>query len=112
MARRKHAGRIGDRESSAPDNWVFGAEEPPEIDAVVTVAADRKEDIQVRLDEVRDLQEQHGVISVFEQEAKTLPGALRGHEHFGFKDGISQPGVRDFHQDDPSHPGQAPRTSG
>ncbi len=26
--------------------------------------------------------------------ATRCPGALRGHEHFGFKDGISQPGVR------------------
>jgi Dyp-type peroxidase family len=31
---------------------------------------------------------------VFEQEAHTLPGNLAGHEHFGFKDGVSQPGVR------------------
>jgi Dyp-type peroxidase family len=26
-------------------------------------------------------------------EAKTRPGAERGHEHFGWKDGISQPGI-------------------
>jgi Dyp-type peroxidase family len=31
---------------------------------------------------------------LFEQRGDTLPGDLRGHEHFGFKDGISQPGVR------------------
>jgi Dyp-type peroxidase family len=31
---------------------------------------------------------------IFEQRGDTLPGDLRGHEHFGFKDGISQPGVR------------------
>ncbi len=35
-----------------------------------------------------------GLRVVFEQRGDTLPGALRGHEHFGFKDGISQPGVR------------------
>jgi len=33
---------------------------------------------------------------LFEQHGETLPDARRGHEHFGFKDGISQPGVRDF----------------
>ena len=31
---------------------------------------------------------------IFEQRGNTLSGDLRGHEHFGFKDGISQPGVR------------------
>jgi Dyp-type peroxidase family len=31
---------------------------------------------------------------IFEQCGATLPGRLRGHEHFGFKDGVSQPGVR------------------
>jgi len=102
----ERAARIGDRESSAPDKWVFGAEHPPEIDAVVTVAADRKVDLHVRIDEVRDLQKQHGVTIVFEQEARSLPGAGRGHDHFGFKDGLSQPGVRDFHREDPSNPGR------
>ena len=109
----KRAARIGDRGSSAPDKWVFGAENPPRIDAVVTVAADREQDIRVRLDEVRDLVKRHGLTSVFEQVARTLPGARKGHEHFGFKDGISQPGVRDFHREYPpdsgrrlDHPGE------
>ena len=31
---------------------------------------------------------------LFEQRGDTLPGRLHGHEHFGFKDGVSQPGVR------------------
>jgi Dyp-type peroxidase family len=31
----------------------------------------------------------------------TLPGALRGHEHFGFKDGISQPAIRGLASGDP-----------
>jgi Dyp-type peroxidase family len=102
----KRAARIGDRGLSAPEKWVFGGEHPHGIDAVVTVAADREEDIHVRLDKVRDLLKRHGVTVVFQQEATTLPGVRRGHEHFGFKDGISQPGVRDFHREDPAHPGR------
>lgn len=35
-----------------------------------------------------------GFTPTFEQRGHTLPGPLRGHEHFGFRDGISQPGVR------------------
>ena len=46
------------------------------------------------------------------QQGATLPGALRGHEHFGFKDGVSQPGIRgvnmptDPHDPDHGNPGQ------
>jgi Dyp-type peroxidase family len=35
-----------------------------------------------------------GLELIFEQRGDNLPGALSGHEHFGFKDGVSQPGVR------------------
>ena len=35
-----------------------------------------------------------GMKLIFDQRGKTLPDKLRGHEHFGFKDGISQPAVR------------------
>jgi Dyp-type peroxidase family len=100
------AARLGDRGSSAPDKWVFGAEAPPVIDAVVTVAADREQDLSTRLDEVRDLQGRYGVTTVFREDARTLPGVRKGHEHFGFKDGLSQPGVRDFHREDPERPGR------
>jgi Dyp-type peroxidase family len=102
----RRAPKVGDRGASAPANWLFGAEHLPGIDAVVTVAADAHEDLHVRLDAVRVLLERHGLTIVFEQEATLLPGAQRGQEHFGFKDGISQPGVRDFHREDPSHPGR------
>jgi Dyp-type peroxidase family len=101
----RRAPRVGDREASAPANWLFGAEHLPGIDAVATVAADSPEDLDVRLDVVRVRLERHGLTIVFEQAASLLPGAQRGHEHFGFKDGISQPGVRDFHREAPSNPG-------
>ena len=63
-------------------------------------------DYQVRLELIRVLIARNGAVIVFEQEAKTLPGERAGHEHFGFKDGISQPGVRDFHREDPRNPGR------
>ena len=31
---------------------------------------------------------------VYSETGNTRPGAERGHEHFGFRDGISQPGIR------------------
>jgi Dyp-type peroxidase family len=36
----------------------------------------------------------NGLRLIYEQHGDTLPGSLTGHEHFGFKDGISQPGIR------------------
>jgi hypothetical protein len=41
---------------------------------------------------------------VFEQPGETLPSKAIGHEHFGFKDGISQPGVWGYDSPDPGHP--------
>ena len=35
-----------------------------------------------------------GASIVFKQEGRTQLGALAGHEHFGFQDGVSQPGLR------------------
>jgi Dyp-type peroxidase family len=62
----------------------------PGADVLVIVAADVVADLEAA---VADLAPD-GLEVVFEQRGDTLPGALRGHEHFGFKDGISQPGVR------------------
>src|SRR5262249_17265715 len=35
-----------------------------------------------------------GVSVIFKQKGATLPRPLTGHEHFGFLDGVSQPGIR------------------
>jgi Dyp-type peroxidase family len=39
---------------------------------------------------------------VYSETGNTRPGAERGHEHFGFLDGVSQPGIRGLTR--PSHP--------
>jgi Dyp-type peroxidase family len=103
---------LGDTGRSAPENWVFGGPGQPDVDAVVTVAADEPEDLQTRLGEIEQLAAANGVTTVFRLEGNTLPGERAGHEHFGFKDGISQPGVRQFHEPNPDdreerkgHPG-------
>lgn len=48
----------------------------------------------------------HGLVIVYEQLGETLPGHRAGHEHFGFKDGISQPGIIGFHEEDLKRPGE------
>jgi Dyp-type peroxidase family len=102
------AEQVGDTGQSAPARWLFGRPDEP-VHAIVCVAADRLADLAAELDRHRESLAQHGVSIVFEQPGNTLPGAAAGHEHFGFKDGISQPGVFGFDAEsaDPAHPGEA-----
>ena len=65
-----------------------------EADVMVTVAADDIEDLVAMVATIKARASGAQLKLLFEQRGENLPGALRGHEHFGFKDGISQPGVR------------------
>ncbi|MCW2528550.1 MAG: peroxidase [Pseudonocardiales bacterium] len=87
--------RVGDVGTSAPEGWLFGKPEQA-IHAVVCIAADRPDDLNTEIAKQRSIAARLGVSIVFEQPGETLPGAAAGHEHFGFKDGISQPGVFGF----------------
>jgi Dyp-type peroxidase family len=73
------------------DHWVVGGPDD-EADVLVIVAADEEQDLTARVEEIRA--RLGGLDVVYEQRGDALPGNLRGHEHFGFKDGVSQPGVR------------------
>ena len=95
---------LGDVDDSAPDKWVFGGPGQPEVDAVATVAADDPADLEDRLRKLGRAAARNGVLTVLRLDGETLPGSRKGNEHFGFKDGISQPGVRDFHPPDPQNP--------
>lgn len=81
---------------SDPSRWLVGAPGQPAVDAILTVAADDRDDLLVQMEKLRALASKHGLVTIFEQRGNTLPGERAGHEHFGFKDGISQPGVRGF----------------
>ncbi len=105
-AKRERAAALRDEGPSDPSRWVFGALNQQPIDAILTIAADDPEDLRMELDRQWRLAGQHRVVVVFEQRGETLPGNRRGHEHFGFKDGISQPGVRGFDFPDPDDPDQ------
>jgi Dyp-type peroxidase family len=73
--------------------WLVGGPHN-EADILVMVAADEVRDLDDAVGEIREEVDGQGLERVFEQRGDTLPGALRGHEHFGFKDGVSQPGIR------------------
>lgn len=74
-------------------NWVVGGPKS-EADILVIVASDEEEDLTAMVDVVTQEATGARLTLLFEQRGQTLPGSLRGHEHFGFKDGISQPGIR------------------
>jgi Dyp-type peroxidase family len=102
---RAQAEQLGDIGRSSPDHWVFGRD-GQHIHLVVTVAADRSEDLAVEVHRQRELAARHNLLMVFEQTGATLPGPHKGQEHFGFKDGISQPGVRGYDLESQDHPGE------
>lgn len=63
-------------------------------DILVIVAADDVGHLKDVSDAIKARAAAAGMQLIFEQRGDTLPGNLHGHEHFGFKDGVSQPGVR------------------
>lgn len=101
------AGSLGDAD---PSTWKIGRDDQ-QVHALLVIQADDEYDLENRLNAMRALAAKHGLTTVLEQRGDTLPADLKGHEHFGFKDGISQPGVRRFNRPDPTnkqdseHPG-------
>lgn len=74
-------------------NWKFGGSKNP-VDMMLTAASNDLAQLQQFVTLLKELAEDHGVELLYEQDAAMLPDEFRGHEHFGFQDGISQPGVR------------------
>ena len=85
----------GDTGPSAPANWVVGRKDQP-VHALLNIQSDDPDDLAVEVQKLKTLVAQYGLSIVYEQRGATLPGDLRGHEQFGYKDGISQPGVKGF----------------
>ena len=91
MAARKSI--IGDVGNNDPAKWV-GQLGTPDVHAIMIVAADNQEDLGEHvLRYLHNMGVNGGVRLLYLQD-----GAVRedepGHEHFGFRDGVSQPAVR------------------
>jgi Dyp-type peroxidase family len=93
-----NTGRAGD-----PVNWMIGGPDN-EADVMLILAGDDRYDLNNLVATVVATLLPHqdaegrlitsGARLIFRQDGATLNGPLRGHEHFGFRDGISQPGIR------------------
>jgi Dyp-type peroxidase family len=102
----ERASLLGDPVDAAgnPTGWKIGAGSTYP-DLLLIVASDRqdvlREQVRTLLDDIESLQnasprrrDSKGLRLVYEQHGADLGGGLKGHEHFGFKDGISHPGPR------------------
>jgi Dyp-type peroxidase family len=103
-ARSERLGDPVDRSSPGhPDNWLVGGTENG-ADVLFIVEADDRSDMLAEVSRIEnslttwvDATGRH--ISdfaniLFKDEGANLPSPLSGHEHFGFLDGVSQPGLR------------------
>lgn len=90
--------------------WVFGGPNN-EADIVLIVASDGRDNLDdevarlentIYSDRTLDGHARSGVQVIYKQQGATLPPPLTGHEHFGFLDGVSQPGIRGLTSPNPN----------
>jgi Dyp-type peroxidase family len=91
MAARNTA--IGDSGPNDPTHWLPPFRTRGGVDAVIVVAGDEPTDVDRVVDEIAEAVTHHEGTVVFQERGATLIGEMRGHEHFGFKDGASQPAI-------------------
>jgi len=83
-----------------PDHWIVGGTRSP-VDILVIVQGDDRADVDATANAVLEGPGARGLDLVLSQVTATRTD-LPGHEHFGFRDGISQPAVRGLmSEDDP-----------
>lgn len=95
--------QIGDIEpGDAPQGWLAPFRpNANQVHVAVVVASDDDCDLDRQLVTVYQKAVETGCEVVFHERGATLPSPLTGHEHFGFRDGISQP-VIDGYGDPPA----------
>jgi Dyp-type peroxidase family len=78
-----------------PDNWVIGGPNN-EADVLLIVAGDDPGQLKQEVERLESTipSSTSGAKVIFRQDGAVLTGPLGGHEHFGFRDSISQPGIR------------------
>ena len=92
LARSSLLGDPNDPKSEGhPSKWVVGGT-AQELDAIVVAAGDTRERVSERASKIQNTLASTGIDVASEE------GDIRadepGHEHFGFDDGVSQPGIR------------------
>ncbi|PDZ61390.1 Dyp-type peroxidase [Bacillus thuringiensis] len=91
---------LGDRLD--PQNWVIGG--PTNLpDFLLIVASDTEDFLIQRINSIKESSKVNGGLElIHEENGRTRMDTNKpGHEHFGYKDGISQPGIRGLKSDKP-----------
>lgn len=93
MAQR--SSQIGDvQPSDVPTQWLAAFQpNANDVHLLVAIASDEECDLDRRLVALYDEVQTSGCAIVYQEHGATLPAPLTGHEHFGFKDGVSQPAI-------------------
>ena len=86
------ASLIGDVDDSAPARWV-GPFAAPGVHGLLLLAGDDPSVVDRFAGTHTQRMSAHGVAVMFD-DTGTVRADQPGHEHFGFKDGVSQPGIR------------------
>jgi Dyp-type peroxidase family len=90
---------LGDVEESAPEHWTWGGPDSEEIDVLVLLYATDEDEMSAMLgDHVARLEESDLRVA---QCLDTSP--LVDHEHFGFRDGVSQPRIEELGEGPGAH---------
>jgi Dyp-type peroxidase family len=87
--------QIADQGADTPPSWLQPFQAAG-IDAMLVVASDTRDNLDRTVDQVVSWIQDAGAIIAYQQRGATLPPPLTGHEHFGFKDGVSQPNIDGF----------------
>lgn len=98
--------QIGDAPGDQPDTWLDAFRPGAGVDAILIIASDDIDDLDQTADALVSQIQDCGATVVYRERGGTLPPPLTGHEHFGFKDGISQPAIDGF--DPPPAAGEPP----
>ena len=94
VARSKLLGDPADpRSEGHPSRWVVGGTDA-ELDALVVVAGDHRETVTARAGMFANAIKAHKIELAYREDGDVREDPARGHEHFGFDDGVSQPGIR------------------
>jgi Dyp-type peroxidase family len=97
---------LGDVDASDPTSWLVGGPDRPPVDAVLTLAATDRTTLDAAVSQEQGNAKAAGLDVVLVQRGEVLRDADRHSiDHFGFADGISQPGIRGFSDEVPLNDG-------
>lgn len=80
------------KQEGHPSKWIVGGLATG-LDAMLIVAGDKRTELDRRAEELRGRLRSAGAEIVYDENGD-VRADQRGHEHFGFDDGVSQPGIR------------------